>query len=272
AKLAAEAKAAEEAKLAAEAEAAEEVTLAAGPTAGDQVAALPPAAGADLQLAMLQASEAGLTAEERRDIQRHLRALGHYVGGIDCDFGPGTRKAIERYQQVAGLESTGYLLPEARRTLAAEAAPARAEEERVAAEKAAAEQKAAADRAAAEAAAAQAVAQARQPVVEAAPGTTLQAALPNESEMDRLVRMAEGGDVLAQASLGQRYYRGDGVRRDYAEAARWTRRAAEAGEARAQSNLGFYYMKGEGVARDPSEAARWWRAAADQGLPQAQFN
>ena len=37
----------------------------------------------------------------------------------------------------------------------------------------------------------------------------------------------EGGDVLAQASLGQRYYRGDGVRRDYAEAARWTRRAAE---------------------------------------------
>ena len=261
-----EARVAAEAKAAAEAEAAQQVTIAAAAAPQEeQVAAVPPASAADLQLAMLRAAEADLTADQRRDIQRDLRALGHYAGGIDGDFGPGTRRAIEAYQKVAGLEPTGYLLPDARQTLAEQAAPARAEAERQAAA-----DRATADRAAAEAAAAraQAAAQARQP----AQGTTLQAALPNESEVDRLIRLAEGGDVLAQASLGQRYYRGDGVRRDFTEAVRWTRRAAEQGEARAQANLGLFYMKGEGVSRSPAEAARWWREAAGQGVTQAQFN
>ncbi|MPZ11755.1 MAG: protein kinase [Kiloniellaceae bacterium] len=277
ARIAAEAQAAAEAR-AAETKAAEEATIAAEPASQpqeEQVAALPQASAADLQLAMLRAAEAELTAEQRREIQRDLRALGHYEGTIDGSFGPGTRTAIAKYQKVAALDATGYLLPEARAALAEQAAPARAEEQRLAAEKAAAEklaaETAAADRAVAEAAAAraQAAARTRQP---ATTGTSLQAALPNESEVDRLVRQAEGGDVLAQASLGQRYYRGDGVRRDLAEAVRWTLEAARQGEARAQSNLGFYYMKGEGTDRNPAEAVRWWRAAAEQGLPQAQYN
>ncbi|MGF1632055.1 MAG: protein kinase [Kiloniellaceae bacterium] len=239
----------------------------------EQVATLPEGPSVNLQTASLQAGEGSLSADDRREIQRDLRALGHYRGAIDGSFGQGTRAGIESYQKVAGVEATGYLLPETRTALAGEAAPARAEEQRLAAEKAAAAalaaQQASAERAAAEAAAAraQAAAQARQPAV-----GSQQAALPNESEVDRLARQAEAGDVLAQASLGQRYYRGDGVRRDLVEAARWTQRAAEQGEARAQSNLGFYYMKGEGVDRDPAAAARWWRAAADQGLSQAQYN
>jgi serine/threonine-protein kinase len=275
AQAAAGAKAAEEARIAAETKAADEATMVAEPASQpqeEQVAALPQASAADLQLTMLAAAEAEFTAEQRREIQRDLRALGHYEGAIDGSFGPGTRTAIAKYQKVAALDATGYLLPEARAALAEQAAPARIEEQRLAAAKAAAEklaaETAAADRAVAEAAAARAQAAART----RQPGTSLQAALPNESEVDRLVRQAEGGDVLAQASLGQRYYRGDGVRRDLAEAVRWTLEAARQGEARAQSNLGFYYMKGEGTERNPTEAVRWWRAAAEQGLPQAQYN
>src|SRR3546814_6277661 len=83
------------------------------------------------------AAEAGLTAEARREIQRDLRALGHYGGSIDGSFGPGTRKAIEGYQKVAGLDATGFLPPAARARLAEQAAPARAEEERLAAARAA---------------------------------------------------------------------------------------------------------------------------------------
>src|SRR3546814_12728562 len=72
-------------------------------------------------------SDLGLTAEARREIQRDLRALGHYGGSIDGSFGPGTRKAIEGYQKVAGLDATGFLPPAARARLA----EPRSEERRV---------------------------------------------------------------------------------------------------------------------------------------------
>ncbi|WP_299616877.1 protein kinase [Pelagibius sp.] len=266
----------------------ETAELEAAPEESEQVAALPEPSAVDLREAALKAAEAQLTREEKREIQRDLRALGHYRGGIDGQFGPGTRAGIETFQRVAGLEVTGYLSDGQRSELAQSAAGPRAElearlaEERQAAaakeaaEKAAAE-KAAAEQTAAEAAAARAQAVAGQrdaaaPQPPPAPLGQQQAALPGESELDRLRRIAEAGDPVAQASLGLRYYRGQGVRRDLEEAFRWTELAAQQGEARAQSNLGFYYMNGEGVGRDPAQAARWWQAAASQGLPQAQYN
>lgn len=261
-----------------------------------QIAALPEPSEAERRAAALAAAEAALTRSEKLEIQRDLRALGHYAGGIDGSFGPGTRAGIERYQQVAGLEPTGYLDDAQRAGLASAAQAPRAEEAaRLAAERQAAEQRAAAQQAAeaeaaraaeerrvAEEAAARARAVAQQrsaPARSTEPAVSQnealgqqQAALPGESEMDRLRRVAEAGDPIAQASLGLRYYRGQGVRKDLEEAFRWTKQAAEQGEARAQSNLGFYYMNGEGVGRDPAQAARWWREAASQGLQQAQFN
>ena len=41
--------------------------------------------------------------------------------------------------------------------------------------------------------------------------------------------LAERGDARAQLSLGGMYYNGQGVRQDYTEAAKWTRKAAEQG-------------------------------------------
>jgi TPR repeat protein len=62
------------------------------------------------------------------------------------------------------------------------------------------------------------------------------------------------------------------VTQDYAEAARWYRRAADQGLAAAQFNLGLMYDNGQGTTQDYAEAARWYRKAADQGLAAAQFN
>ena len=59
---------------------------------------------------------------------------------------------------------------------------------------------------------------------------------------------------------------------DYAEAARWFRKAADQGLAEAQFNLGIMYDGGQGVAQDYAEAVRWFRKAADQSLAAAQFN
>ena len=50
-------------------------------------------------------------------------------------------------------------------------------------------------------------------------------------------RSADQGDAAAQYSLGNRYYRGEGVGQDHAEAARWYRLAADQGNSSAQENL-----------------------------------
>src|SRR5258708_34225129 len=75
---------------------------------------------------------------------------------------------------------------------------------------------------------------------------------------------------MAQSDLGFRYFKGQGVPQDYAEAVRWYRKAAEKGDAKAQYGLGFMYREGQGVPQDYAEAVRWYRKAADQGDAKAQ--
>ncbi len=117
------------------------------------------------------------------------------------------------------------------------------------------------------------------------------------AEALRILRpIAEQGNALAQATLGdmyylgdgyyemlleapnsfyealrlQYYYRGKGVPQNYAEAARWYRLAAEQGHARTQVRLGFMYQFGYGVLQNYAEAVKWYRLAAEQGDADAQ--
>lgn len=76
--------------------------------------------------------------------------------------------------------------------------------------------------------------------------------------LSRFRKAAEQGDAVAQSSLGLAYARGQGVPRNYAEAAQWFRRAAEHGDAEAQFDLGIMYANGQGVPRDPVSAYKWW--------------
>ena len=55
---------------------------------------------------------------------------------------------------------------------------------------------------------------------------------------------------MAQYRLGLKYRLGYGVPEDYAEAAKWCRKAAEQGYARAQWMLGGIYVDGEGIPED----------------------
>ena len=87
---------------------------------------------------------------------------------------------------------------------------------------------------------------------------------------DGLREQAEQGDPAAQAELGRRYYAGQGVPQDHAEAARWTQLAAGQGYAPAQYNRGLLHFRNRGVDGDDAEAARWYRAAAEQGYAPAQ--
>ncbi len=68
--------------------------------------------------------------------------------------------------------------------------------------------------------------------------------------------------IGAQNSLGFMYDNGQGVPQDYAEAAKWYRKAAKQGEAIAQTKLGFMYGKGRGVPQDYVQAHMWYNLAA----------
>jgi TPR repeat protein len=82
---------------------------------------------------------------------------------------------------------------------------------------------------------------------------------------------AEKGDALGQFKLGNCYHNGDGVVKDFGEAAKWFRKAAEQGHAKSQYNLGNCFEKGEGVPKDEVEAAKWMRKAAEQGFAYSEY-
>ena len=85
-------------------------------------------------------------------------------------------------------------------------------------------------------------------------------------------KSADQGDATAQNNLGKMYYWGDGVKKDYAEAVRWYKKSADQGKDSAQYNLGFMYKNGYGVEKDAAEAVRWYRKSAEQGCASAQYN
>ena len=76
----------------------------------------------------------------------------------------------------------------------------------------------------------------------------------------------------AQFELGEIYYEGQGVKRDYKKAFEWFQKAAEQGNAQAQYNLSLMYAKGRGVPKDEFKTVLWCQKSAEQGNAQAQYN
>ncbi|MBZ0095853.1 MAG: DnaJ domain-containing protein [Sulfuricella sp.] len=85
------------------------------------------------------------------------------------------------------------------------------------------------------------------------------------AENKELMKRAEQGDVRAQSLLAGQYYYGEGVPKNYAQAALWFRKAAERGGAMAQAFLGFMYKNGQGLPHDHAQAVVWLSKAAEQG-------
>lgn len=86
-----------------------------------------------------------------------------------------------------------------------------------------------------------------------------------------LISAERGGDG-SQFNLGVMYANGwGGVSQDYKEAIKWFLKAAEQGYVGAQCELGRMYVNGWGVSQDYKEAAKWWRKAIEQGHSDAQL-
>jgi len=106
----------------------------------------------------------------------------------------------------------------------------------------------------------------------AAPASEVKTPLAEVKSIQDLKAKAVKGDRGAQRNLAMAYGEGEGVAQDYAEAAKWFRKAAELGDMFSQFATGSNYEQGQGVAKDLAEALRWYRKAADQGYARAQFN
>ena len=89
-------------------------------------------------------------------------------------------------------------------------------------------------------------------------------------DISQLRQLAEQGDVSAQMELGERYYAGRTVGRDYVVAVSWFRSAADQGYAPAQAALGYSYMVGWGVEQNDDLGAMWSHRGAEQGNARAQ--
>jgi TPR repeat protein len=92
----------------------------------------------------------------------------------------------------------------------------------------------------------------------------------SKEQIEEIRKSAEQGDAEAQNKLGVCYAKGEGVKKDEAEAVKWYRLAAEQGLAKAQYSLGVCYAEGEGVKKNSVEAVKWYRKAAEQGDAKAQ--
>jgi uncharacterized protein len=77
-----------------------------------------------------------------------------------------------------------------------------------------------------------------------------------------LRKAADQGKADAQSALGNMYFVGKGVPKDYAQAAKWGRRAADQGDAAGQSLLEVMYLGGFGVPQDYVSAHMWSNLAA----------
>ena len=92
-----------------------------------------------------------------------------------------------------------------------------------------------------------------------------------------LLKAAENGHLAAQVELAESYgYFENGnwwITRvnDFAEAAKWYRKAAEQGDPMALGMLGWLYATGRGVDKDLKTAVEWFRKGAAQGNAEALF-
>jgi localization factor PodJL len=87
-----------------------------------------------------------------------------------------------------------------------------------------------------------------------------------------LDRAAQTGLAPAQFRLGSMYEKGQGVRKDLAEARHLYVAAAEKGHAKAMHNLAVLYTRGINGAPDYGAAVEWFRKAAAYGTVDSQYN
>jgi TPR repeat protein len=81
-----------------------------------------------------------------------------------------------------------------------------------------------------------------------------------------LLKLAESGDSIAMASVGNNYRDGkEGFKKDEKLSFSWFKRAHDAGNARGTALIGYYLLLGKGVTKSRSEGLVYLVSAAERG-------
>ena len=76
---------------------------------------------------------------------------------------------------------------------------------------------------------------------------------------------AKQGNAEAQYNIGNLYFNGMGIEKNYEEAAKWMEKAALQGNTSAMTGLGICYYYGYGVKRSKDTGRDWVNKAAIMG-------
>jgi uncharacterized protein len=90
-------------------------------------------------------------------------------------------------------------------------------------------------------------------------------------QFDFLKKKAEGGDSKARFEVGVAYEKGDGVERDWEQAAEWYLKAAKQNHPAAQLAVGFCYANGTGVELNDEMGFVWTHKSAELYYAPAQY-
>ena len=91
----------------------------------------------------------------------------------------------------------------------------------------------------------------------------------SKERFDLFMKAAELGNAEAQWRIGDYYYAGLEVDKDYNKAFIWYKKSADQGYAKAQCKIGDCYFFSQGVDKDKNKAFVWYKKSADQGYAEA---
>ncbi len=91
-------------------------------------------------------------------------------------------------------------------------------------------------------------------------------------DFNDILKSAEQGDPNAQFKVGEMYYHGQSIPKDYQKAIKWYQKAGENGNVEAQYILAWMCYKGKDAPQDYNQAAKWFLKAAEEGNTLAQFH
>jgi len=93
-----------------------------------------------------------------------------------------------------------------------------------------------------------------------------------KTSFDLATKRAQAGDPKAMTMLGELYANAFGVKRDYAKATEWYKRASDAGDREAMFALAMMRLSGRGAPPDKQEAVKLLASSAKLGEPKAAYN
>jgi TPR repeat protein len=101
---------------------------------------------------------------------------------------------------------------------------------------------------------------------------SLSSTIISKKSFSEWLGLAKKDDAMAQYVVGHLYEKGDGVKKNDAEAAKWYRKADKKGLSDATALLGVLYLEGRGVKQSNKKGIAFLKKAAKRGNIRARFN